>query len=119
MDEKKINEKELNRVSGGFTQGKNYVFCAGDRFIDGNCGRIYFIEENITISDLGKLLTCIIIDNKNVFATYMIFEKDKKKKGGKLIKKIGRVKKLDIDNRRVILNNDIIVLIDNIKSIII
>lgn len=62
MDEKKINEKELNKVSGGFTQGKNYVFCAGDRFIDGNCGRIYFIEENITISDLGKLLTCIIID---------------------------------------------------------
>ena len=62
MEEKKIKEKELDRVSGGFSRGKNYVFCAGDRFIDGNCGRIYFIEENITISDLGKLLTCIIID---------------------------------------------------------
>ena len=58
-------------------------------------------------------------DNKNVFATYMVFKKDSKKKGGKLIKIIGSVKKLDIDHRRIILNNDTTILIDSIKSIII
>ena len=49
----------------------------------------------------------------------MVFKKDSKKKGGKLIKIIGSVKKLDIDHRRIILNNGVTILIDDIKSIII
>lgn len=74
--------------------------------------------NNDQAEDINRKLI-YLIDNKNVFATYMIFKKDAKKKGGKLIKKIGSVKKLDIDHRRIILNDDTFVLIDTIKSIII
>ena len=74
--------------------------------------------NNDQAEDINRKLV-YLIDNKNVFATYMIFVKDSKKKGGKLVKKIGCVKKLDIDNRRIILNDNTSLLIDDIKSIII
>ena len=43
--------------------------------------------------DINRKLV-YLIDNKSIFATYMVFKKDSKKKGGKLIKIIGSVKKL-------------------------
>ena len=55
----------------------------------------------------------------NALNALMVFIKDAKKKGGKLVKKIGSIKKLDIDHRRIILNNGVTILIDDIKSIII
>ena len=66
--------------------------------------------------DINRQLV-YLIDNKDVIATYYYFVKDKKKKGGKLIKKIGSIKKLDIDNRRIIFKDNSILLIDDIKSI--
>ena len=72
--------------------------------------------NNDQAEDINRKLV-YLIDNKNVFATYMIFKKDIRKKGGKLVKKIGSVKKLDIDHRRIILNDGTIILIDDIKSI--
>lgn len=74
--------------------------------------------NNDQAEDINRKLV-YLIDNKNIFATYMIFVKDSRKKGGKLVKKIGSVKKLDIDNRKIILNDNTTVLIDSIKSIII
>ena len=74
--------------------------------------------NNDQAEDINRKLV-YLIDNKNIFATYMVFVKDAKKKGGKLVKKIGSVKKLDIDHRRIILNNGVTILIDDIKSIII
>lgn len=59
-----------------------------------------------------------LIDNKNILGTYFYFVKDKKKKGGKLVKKIGSIKKLDIDNRRLIFDDNSILLIDDIKAIL-
>ena len=72
--------------------------------------------NNDQAEDINRKLV-YLIDNKNVFATYIIFVKDKRKKGGKLIKKIGSIKKLDIDNRRLILNDSSFINIDDIKSI--
>ena len=66
--------------------------------------------------DINRKLV-YLIDNKDIIATYYYFVKDKKKKGGKLIKKIGSIKKLDIDNRRIIFKDNSILLIDDIKSI--
>ena len=74
--------------------------------------------NNDQAEDINRKLV-YLIDNKNIFATYMVFIKDTKKKGGKLVKKIGSIKKLDIDHRRIILNNGVTILIDDIKSIII
>lgn len=72
--------------------------------------------NNDQAEDINRKLV-YLIDNKNVFATYMIFVKDKRKKGGKLIKKIGSIKKLDIDNRKIILNDNTFISIDDIKCI--
>ena len=74
--------------------------------------------NNDQAEDINRKLV-YLIDNKNIFAAYMVFIKDTKKKGGKLVKKIGSIKKLDIDHRRIILNNGVTILIDDIKSIII
>ena len=91
-----------------------------DDIIDETSRRVddEIILNNDQAEDINRKLV-YLIDNKNIFATYMVFKKDSKKKGGKLIKVIGSIKKLDIDHRRIILNNDTTILIDSIKSIII
>ena len=66
--------------------------------------------------DINRKLVYLIA-NKDVLATYYYFVKDTRKSGGKLIKKIANIKKLDIDNRRIILNDNTNILIDDIKSI--
>lgn len=74
--------------------------------------------NNDQAEDINRKLV-YLINNKNVFATYMIFVRDKRKNGGKLIKKIGSIKKYDVDNKRIILNDNTCVLLNSIKSVII
>lgn len=66
--------------------------------------------------DINRKLVYLIA-NKDVLATYYYFVKDAKKKGGKLLKKIGSIKKYDVDNRRIVFNDSSFLLIDTIKSI--
>ena len=66
--------------------------------------------------DINRKLV-YLINNKNILGTYFYFVKDKRKKGGKLLKKIGSIKKYDVDNRRLVFEDKSVISIDDIKYI--
>lgn len=55
--------------------------------------------------------------NPNINATFTYFINDKYKEGGQYITINGNIKKIDIDNHRIILNNKKMINIDDLISI--
>ena len=60
-----------------------------------------------------------LIENKEVCATYTLYKKDEKKKGGSYVSLDGCIKKYDTDNRRIILEDKTAIYIEDIVSIMI
>lgn len=58
-----------------------------------------------------------LINNKDVCATYTFFKKDEKKTGGSYVSVIGNIRKVDLDNHRIVLNDKTAIMIDDIISI--
>lgn len=58
-----------------------------------------------------------LIENRDVSATYTIFVKDDRKDGGKYIDYKGSIKKADLDNHRLILDDDTIIPINDLIAI--
>lgn len=58
-----------------------------------------------------------LIENKNVVASYTYFIKDKYKKGGYYITVVGNIKKVDLDNHKIVLEDKTIVNIEDIVAI--
>ena len=67
-------------------------------------------------SDINNQLL-YLIENKDVVATYTYFIKDKYKKGGSYITVVGNIKKVDLDNHKIILEDKTVINIDDITSI--
>lgn len=68
------------------------------------------------ISDVNSSLL-YLIENKDTEAVFTIFVKDSKKSGGSYLEIKGTIKKLDLDNRKIILNNSKTIVIDDLISI--
>lgn len=58
-----------------------------------------------------------LIENKDVVATYTYFIKDKYKKGGSYITVVGNIKKVDLDNHKIVLEDKTVVNIEDIAAI--
>lgn len=78
--------------------------------------RLELNEDQIT--DINSTLI-YLTENKDIEATYTIFVKDNKKEGGRYIDLKGSIKKIDLDNHRLILNDGNIIPINDLVSIII
>lgn len=88
------------------------------------------IEEAKRLTDDKITLTDEEIDNINIKLSYLkdnlsynvklvYFIKDKLKKGGKYVTYNGLIKKIDIDNKLIVINNNIKIKFTDILSIII
>ena len=78
--------------------------------------RLELNEDQIV--DINSTLI-YLTENKDIEATYTIFVKDNKKQGGKYIDLKGSIKKIDLDNHRLILNDGSIIPINDLVSIIV
>ena len=58
-----------------------------------------------------------LIENKDVVASYTYFIKDKYKKGGSYVTVVGNIKKVDLDNHKIMLEDKTIVIIEDIVAI--
>lgn len=58
-----------------------------------------------------------LIQNKDIEATYTIFVNDDNKEGGKYVDYKGTIKKADLDNQRLILNDGTIIPISDLIAI--
>ena len=67
-------------------------------------------------SDINNQLL-YLIENKDVAASYTYFIKDKYKKGGSYITVVGNIKKVDLDNHKIVLEDKTIVIIEDIVAI--
>ena len=67
-------------------------------------------------SDINNQLL-YLIENKDVVASYTCFIKDKYKKGGSYITVLGNIKKLDLDNHKIVLEDKTVVNIEDIVAI--
>ena len=67
-------------------------------------------------SDINNQLL-YLIENKDVVATYTYFIKDKYKKGGSYITVVGNIKKVDLDNHKIVLEDKTVVNIEDIAAI--
>ncbi len=72
--------------------------------------------DEYQVSDInGQLL--YLIENKDVSAIYTYFVKDKRKNGGSYLTASGTIKKADLDNHRIILDDKTIIMINDLVSI--
>lgn len=67
-------------------------------------------------SDINNQLL-YLIENKDVVASYTYFIKDKYKKGGSYITVVGNIKKVDLDNHKIVLEDKTVVNIEDIVAI--
>ena len=67
-------------------------------------------------SDINNQLL-YLIENKDVVASYTYFIKDKYKKGGSYITVVGNIKKVDLDNHKIVLEDKTVVNIEDIAAI--
>ena len=67
-------------------------------------------------SDINNQLL-YLIENKDVVASYTYFIKDKYKKGGSYITVVGNIKKVDLDNHIIVLEDKTVVNIEDIAAI--
>lgn len=67
-------------------------------------------------SDINNQLL-YLIENKDVVANYTYFTKDKYKKGGSYITVVGNIKKVDLDNHKIVLEDKTVVNIEDIVAI--
>lgn len=67
-------------------------------------------------SDINNQLL-YLIENKDVVANYTYFAKDKYKKGGSYITVVGNIKKVDLDNHKIVLEDKTVVNIEDIVAI--
>jgi len=67
-------------------------------------------------SDINNQLL-YLIENKDVVASYTYFIKDKYKKGGSYVTVVGNIKKVDLDNHKIMLEDKTIVIIEDIVAI--
>lgn len=67
-------------------------------------------------SDINNQLL-YLIENKDVVASYTYFIKDKYKKGGSYITVVGNIKKVDLDNHKIMLEDKTVVNIEDIVAI--
>lgn len=80
-------------------------------------------KERIKLSEdqashINELLI-YLIENKYVTATFTYFKEDKYKQGGSYISITGNIKKVDIDNQKLILEDKTVIDINSITSILI
>lgn len=69
-------------------------------------------------SHINELLI-YLIENKDVTATFTFFKEDEYKQGGAYISVTGNIKKADIDNQKLILEDKTVIDINSITSILI
>lgn len=79
-------------------------------------------DNRIEIDDGIKLMLSdklnYLKDNKDISATFTYFVHDKKKKGGSYVDTVGSIKKLDIINKIIVLNNNEKIPINELINII-
>lgn len=72
--------------------------------------------DEYEISDINNILL-YLCENKQIIASFTYFVKDARKNGGSYINAIGSIVKNDIDNHRIILNDETIIKIEDLVKI--
>ena len=72
--------------------------------------------DEYEISDINNILL-YLCENKQIIASFTYFVKDKRKNGGSYKNAIGSIVKNDIDNHRIILNDETIIKIEDLVKI--
>lgn len=72
--------------------------------------------DEYEISDINNILL-YLCENKQIIASFTYFVKDARKNGGSYKNAIGSIVKSDIDNHRIILNDETIIKIEDLVKI--
>ena len=84
-------------------------------------GREVDVRDELNEDQIVDINSSLIYLNQNrdIEATYTVFIKDENKDGGKYVDYKGAIKKVDLDNQRLILNDETVILINDIIAIVI